>query len=222
MQDLIEKIFGATLSPAIFYTIMFLLFVVAIYILVRIARSVMSGTYVAGGKGRNVRLAVMDATPVDSQRRLVLVRRDDVEHLILIGGPTDVVVEQNIRLSPNRAEQTATMPQDNQSTLRQTAAQGMMAAKPVVPAPPAARAPIAPVAARAEAPASSWYSSTAVKPAVAPVVSAPRPLPEAPRAEVPPMRSALVPVVKQLDELSLEGELDGILHNLKIDGAQKS
>jgi hypothetical protein len=38
----------------------------------------------------------MDAAAIDNQRRLVLVRRDDVEHLILIGGPTDVVVEQNI------------------------------------------------------------------------------------------------------------------------------
>ncbi len=38
----------------------------------------------------------MDAAAVDSRRKLVLIRRDDVEHLLLIGGPTDVVVEQNI------------------------------------------------------------------------------------------------------------------------------
>src|SRR4029077_3346500 len=29
-------------------------------------------------------------------RRLVLIRRDNVEHLLIIGGPSDVVVEQNI------------------------------------------------------------------------------------------------------------------------------
>jgi hypothetical protein len=40
---------------------------------------------------------------VDSHRRLVLVRRDDVEHLLLIGGPTDVVVERDIRMvAPRR------------------------------------------------------------------------------------------------------------------------
>src|SRR5262245_22491181 len=42
------------------------------------------------------RLAVIDTVFVEGRRRLVLIRRDNIEHLILIGGPTDVVVEQNI------------------------------------------------------------------------------------------------------------------------------
>ena len=49
-----------------------------------------------GGRGRQPRLAVIDAAMVDGRRRLVLIRRDNVEHLLIIGGPTDVVVEQNI------------------------------------------------------------------------------------------------------------------------------
>ena len=49
------------------------------------------------GRGRVPRLAVIDAMPIDGRRRLVLVRRDNVEHLILLGGPTDVVVEQAIQ-----------------------------------------------------------------------------------------------------------------------------
>jgi flagellar protein FliO/FliZ len=47
-------------------------------------------------RGRMPRLAVIDAAAVDGRRRLVLVRRDNVEHLIMIGGPTDIVVEPNI------------------------------------------------------------------------------------------------------------------------------
>src|SRR5712675_3346353 len=47
-------------------------------------------------RGRMPRLAVIDAAAVDGRRRLVLVRRDNVEHLIMIGGPTDVVIEPNI------------------------------------------------------------------------------------------------------------------------------
>jgi hypothetical protein len=39
---------------------------------------------------------VIDAAPVDGRRRLVLIRRDNVEHLLMIGGPSDVVVEANI------------------------------------------------------------------------------------------------------------------------------
>ena len=47
-------------------------------------------------RGRQPRLAVIDAAAVDGRRRLLLIRRDNVEHLLMIGGPTDVVVETNI------------------------------------------------------------------------------------------------------------------------------
>jgi flagellar protein FliO/FliZ len=54
-------------------------------------------------RGRMPRLAVIDAAAVDGRRRLVLVRRDNVEHLLMIGGPTDIVVEPNIlRATPGR------------------------------------------------------------------------------------------------------------------------
>jgi flagellar biogenesis protein FliO len=54
-------------------------------------------------RGRMPRLAVIDAAAVDGRRRLVLVRRDNVEHLLMIGGPTDIVVEPNIvRAMPGR------------------------------------------------------------------------------------------------------------------------
>jgi flagellar protein FliO/FliZ len=50
----------------------------------------------SGPRGRQPRLSVIEASSVDGRRRLVLVRRDNVEHLLLIGGPTDIVVEPNI------------------------------------------------------------------------------------------------------------------------------
>src|SRR5438309_4640577 len=54
-------------------------------------------------RGRMPRLAVIDDATVDNRRRLVLVRRDNIEHLLMIGGPTDIVVEQNIvRAMPAR------------------------------------------------------------------------------------------------------------------------
>jgi len=56
-------------------------------------------------RGRMPRLAVIDAAAVDGRRRLVLVRRDNVEHLLMIGGPTDIVVEPNIvRAAPAREQ----------------------------------------------------------------------------------------------------------------------
>src|SRR5580698_5473012 len=47
-------------------------------------------------RGRQPRLGYIDHAVIDNRRRLILVRRDNVEHLLLIGGPTDVVVEANI------------------------------------------------------------------------------------------------------------------------------
>jgi flagellar protein FliO/FliZ len=56
-------------------------------------------------RGRMPRLAVIDAAAVDGRRRLVLVRRDNIEHLLMIGGPTDIVVEANIvRATPQREQ----------------------------------------------------------------------------------------------------------------------
>ena len=56
-------------------------------------------------RGRMPRLAVIDAAAVDGRRRLVLVRRDNIEHLLMIGGPTDIVVEANIvRAIPGREQ----------------------------------------------------------------------------------------------------------------------
>jgi flagellar protein FliO/FliZ len=42
------------------------------------------------------RLAFIERAHLDGGRKLLLVRRDDVEHLILIGGPIDLVVETGI------------------------------------------------------------------------------------------------------------------------------
>ena len=44
------------------------------------------------------RLEIVDVTPVDARRRLILVRRDDVEHLILLGAHVDILVESGITL----------------------------------------------------------------------------------------------------------------------------
>lgn len=47
-------------------------------------------------RGRSRRLNVVDSVAVDAKRQLLIVRRDNVEHLILTGGPQDLVVEGNI------------------------------------------------------------------------------------------------------------------------------
>ena len=54
---------------------------------------------VSGGR-RGQRIGVSEYYEVDKDRRLVIVRRDNVEHLILIGGPQDIVIEAGIGAAP--------------------------------------------------------------------------------------------------------------------------
>ena len=52
------------------------------------------GSSVRGRKGS--RLGISEYYEIDKTRRLVLVRRDEMEHLVLIGGNQDVVIESDI------------------------------------------------------------------------------------------------------------------------------
>lgn len=102
MLQWLDSVAGPGYAAAILWGFAALVLLVIVLIIIKLIRSLTFGTFVAGGRNRKTRLAVMDATAVDSHRRLVLVRRDDIEHLLLIGGPTDVVVERDIRLAAPR------------------------------------------------------------------------------------------------------------------------
>ena len=88
----IDAGFARGLQFVIALVIVFVLFAILVFAL----RRLNGGGIKGGGRNRQPRLAVMDHAQVDARRRLVLIRRDNVEHLLLIGGPTDVVVEQAI------------------------------------------------------------------------------------------------------------------------------
>jgi hypothetical protein len=45
---------------------------------------------------RGARLGILEYHDIDKTRRLVLLRRDDIEHLVLIGGHQDLVIESGI------------------------------------------------------------------------------------------------------------------------------
>ncbi len=58
------------------------------------------GGRVRGGKG--ARLGISEYHEIDKDRRLVLLRRDDYEHLVLIGGAQDLVIETGIPIGFER------------------------------------------------------------------------------------------------------------------------
>ncbi|HEY6831763.1 MAG TPA: flagellar biosynthetic protein FliO [Pseudolabrys sp.] len=101
-----DTLFGMPLAARFF--IAFLVVLALIGVTAWLVRR-FGATRLGGGaaRGRQPRLAVIDAATVDARRRLVLIRRDNVEHLLMIGGPTDVVVESNIVRAAGAAREPA-------------------------------------------------------------------------------------------------------------------
>ena len=46
------------------------------------------------------RLSVVEVTAVDGRRRMVLIRRDNIEHLLLISPSSEMLIESNIAADP--------------------------------------------------------------------------------------------------------------------------
>lgn len=57
---------------------------------------------------RSRRLALLESLPLGPRHRLMLIRRDEVEHLLLLGPQGDVVVESRIPTSASDAQGTGT------------------------------------------------------------------------------------------------------------------
>jgi flagellar protein FliO/FliZ len=80
-----------------FYAFLALLFVLAlIALMATLARRYGIGFPGGGKMGRGRRLAVVEVLALGPKHRLVLIRRDGAEHLLLLGA-TDTVVERDIR-----------------------------------------------------------------------------------------------------------------------------
>ena len=68
------------------------------------------------------RIDIVEQLAIDAKRKLVLVRRDDVEHLVMTGGPADSVIESGIGApSSGEARAPSTLPLKPPRTLGQAA-----------------------------------------------------------------------------------------------------
>ncbi|MBM3576747.1 MAG: hypothetical protein FJX40_03600 [Alphaproteobacteria bacterium] len=145
-----------------------------------------------GGRSRAKRLDVVDVFDLDRERQLVIVRRDNAEHLLLIGGPNDILIEPSIRIEaalsrapePRPAQPGAASnwptgpsapPKEPETPLPRPAAVGPLNLPPDLFAPAPAKPPAAPPPPTA-APGGPRISSPAAPP--------PRPAP--PRSPTPP------------------------------------
>lgn len=91
------------------FLIALLLVVAMIFAAAWVARRLgLGGRLVAVG-GKKRRLAIVEVLPLDGKRRLVLLRRDGAEHLLLLGMTSDVVIESRIRDDGTAADFAATL-----------------------------------------------------------------------------------------------------------------
>nr|WP_276081540.1 hypothetical protein [Methylobacterium sp. GC_Met_2] len=98
-----QSVFGSDGSPIVQYVVIFAVIFTALAAIVFTVRRLTGRTLALpgrnGGRGRQPRLGIVDVYELDRARQLILLRRDNVEHLLLVGGPNDVVVERNIQRS---------------------------------------------------------------------------------------------------------------------------
>ena len=214
MQALVDRIFENKSLTFLIWVIAFLLVAALILFIFRLAFGRRLKTP-GGGRTRQPRLGVVDAFDLDRHRQLVIVRRDNVEHLLMIGGPNDLVIESEIvrvegrevRLRDREAREKEPREALQASVQAPAQAQSPTAPPwqpefdpapgragpppsprktPVPPVPPLA--PLAP--ALAPEPETEAPASAAVDEPVAPSPAVAPPAPRAPAFPLPPRRVA--------------------------------
>lgn len=79
-----------------------LIFVIALIGLATVAaRRFGFGMQIQNKSSADRRLGIVEAINVDGKRRLVLIRRDDTEHLVLLGVSEDLLIEGGIKPPAN-------------------------------------------------------------------------------------------------------------------------
>ncbi|WP_282607984.1 flagellar biosynthetic protein FliO [Pelagibius sp. Alg239-R121] len=72
-----------------------------------LARRFGFGGQMAVHSGKQQRLSVSEVRPLDSRHKLVLVRRDNTEHLVLMGPTSNLVIENDIAAAAPQSQPPA-------------------------------------------------------------------------------------------------------------------
>ncbi|MGB7432542.1 MAG: hypothetical protein WA921_08760 [Ahrensia sp.] len=222
MTTWLNGIVGETAGPIVSLIVSIILIAIVILVLVWVIRIVLSGRF-SLRHNPDLRLQVVDATAIDNRRKLVLVRRDNVEHLILIGGQNDLVVETGIGASvaqpqkaPNRTSiqpTTSAMPEPAKPAQRPAAKQNQAP----INAPTASPPPIAPVAPTKAEPRPVEIASIPQHPQAKPAI-APAPVPTQhitpqPKTEKPAAPDVELASSTDFDQ-GLDAEMDALINTL--------
>jgi len=92
------------------------------------------------GRGKAPRLIVVDVARVDAKRQVMIIRRDNVEHVIMTGGPQDLVIESGIAVLDAAPPPVATpRPTRPRATETETETQAEEIEVPITPDRPVSR-----------------------------------------------------------------------------------
>ncbi len=118
---------GNTVLTMVFALAAVIVLILLVVWLLKVVMNVSSN----GVRTRNRRLAVVDTLVLDQKRQLMIIRRDNVEHVILTGGAQDGVVETGIPV----AEAPAPQPLRRQVAPTAPAPAPALRKEPATPAP---------------------------------------------------------------------------------------
>lgn len=118
MTEWLNGIVGEAVAPYVSFAIALIIVLILIAILFRIIKAFTGGKF---GNVHQNRLRIIEGMALEGKRRLVIVRRDNIEHLLLIGGENDLVIEQGIQRQTaqpaSMARATKTVPAAAQKTM---------------------------------------------------------------------------------------------------------
>ncbi|MBA4783012.1 MAG: FliO/MopB family protein [Rhizobiales bacterium] len=194
MTEWLNTNVGEAVAPYASFGIALVVVLILIALFFRLIKAMRSGALHGGQRNR---LSIVEAATLEGKRRLVLVRRDDVEHLILIGGENDVVVEHNIvrrQADPARAPAPRMTAQPQQPQPAPALATAAAAQRPAIEAPLPTTAPIA----KPSEPRQSLTETRSAPPAPTPAPvptygSAPAPASAPPAPNATPVVASAVP-----------------------------
>jgi flagellar protein FliO/FliZ len=170
-----NSLFGVELPTPVNFVIAFVFVLLLIGAAAWLVRRFGATRIDAAARGRQPRLAVIDSAAVDGRRKLVIIRRDNVEHLLMIGGPSDVVVETNIVRGAAAATRDAP---PSRNGVAEAAPRTMPPADPtpwpLQPEP--VPAPLQPTVRASRAPADDAWQAPVESPVAAPPIPEVRPV----------------------------------------------
>lgn len=201
MPQWIVDLVGESLAPIVWVVIVAIAVCLLAMVMIVLAKKAFGGRIGTGFKASAPRLAVMDVARIDEKRRLILVRRDEVEHLVLVGGQNDVLLEGSIlrvraATGTRRDEPRSTFPEFEDDVSPESASGRDVAPIPVPEAKPVASRPEPrPQETVASRPLAESKSRPTPVMAPLPVPPAPTAAAETERAKAPAYSAAPIPEI---------------------------